>query len=54
MRQELRYGSLSRSVPLPDGVTEADITATYKAGILQIRIPEPKQEPARKIPISKS
>lgn len=54
LRQELRYGSLSRSLPLPEGVTEADITATYKAGILEIRIPEPKHEPARKIPISKS
>jgi HSP20 family protein len=29
VRQELRYGSLSRSLPLPEGVTEADITATY-------------------------
>ncbi len=53
LRQELRYGSLSRTLPLPEGVTEADITATYKAGILEIRIPEPKREPAKKIPISK-
>ena len=53
VRQELRYGSLSRSLPLPDGVTAADITATYKAGVLEIRIPEPKREPAKKIAISK-
>ena len=53
VRQELRYGSLSRSLPLPEGVTEADITATYKAGVLEIRIPEPKREPAKKIAISK-
>jgi len=54
LRQELRYGSLSRTLPLPAGVTESDIKATYKAGILEIRVPEPKQEPARQIPIAKS
>lgn len=54
LRRELRYGSLSRALPLPEGVTEADITATYKAGILEIRVPEPKHEPARKIPIAAS
>ena len=52
VRQEVRYGSLSRSLPLPEGVTEADITATYKDGVLEIRIPEPGREPAKKIPIS--
>lgn len=54
LRRELRYGSLSRALPLPEGITESDITATYKAGILEIRVPEPKQEPAKKIPISES
>ena len=54
VRQELRYGSLSRSLPLPEGATAADITATYKAGVLEIRIPEPKREPAKKIAISKA
>lgn len=54
VRQELRYGSLSRSLPLPEGVTAADVTATYKAGVLEIRIPEPTSEPAKKIAISKA
>jgi len=54
VRREVRYGSLSRSLPLPEGVTGADITATYQAGVLEIRIPEPQREPARKIAISKS
>ena len=54
LRRELRYGSLSRALPLPEGITESDITATYEAGILEIRVPEPKQETAKKIPISKS
>jgi len=54
LRQELRYGSLTRTLPLPEGVTESDIKATYQAGILEIRIPEPKLEQAKKIPIAKS
>jgi len=54
VRRELRYGSLSRSLPLPEGVTEADIAATYKDGVLEIRVPEPKRGAAKKIAISKS
>jgi HSP20 family protein len=54
VRREVRYGSLSRSLPLPEGVTEADISATYKNGVLEIRIPEPKHQEAKKIAISKS
>ena len=56
VRRELRYGSLSRSLPLPlpEGVTEADIAATYKDGVLEIRVPEPKRGLAKKIAISKS
>lgn len=54
VRRELRYGSLSRSLSLPEGVIEADITATYKAGVLEIRVPAPKRETAKKIEISKS
>ncbi|GEL18136.1 Hsp20/alpha crystallin family protein [Pseudonocardia asaccharolytica] len=55
LRRELRYGSLSRTIPLPDGVAEPDIKATYENGILEIRVPEPEQverEPA-KIQITK-
>jgi HSP20 family protein len=54
VRRELRHGSLSRSLPLPEGVTAADITATYKAGVLEIRILKPKRESAKKIAISKA
>ena len=54
LRREVRYGSFSRSLPLPEGVTEADITASYKDAVLEIRIPEPKHQKAKKIAISKS
>jgi HSP20 family protein len=38
-RHELRYGSLSRALPLPEGASESDITASYTNGILEIRVP---------------
>lgn len=41
-RSEFHYGSLARSLRLPDGATEADVTATYKDGILEVRVPAPK------------
>jgi HSP20 family protein len=54
VRHEVRCGSFSRTLPLPENVTEADIAANYKDGMLEIRIPTPKAEPARKIPIGKT
>ncbi|WP_214370727.1 Hsp20/alpha crystallin family protein [Pseudonocardia sp. H11422] len=55
-RRELRYGSFRRALPLPPGVSESDVTATYRDGILEVRIPVPEppaeQEP-RKIAINK-
>jgi HSP20 family protein len=38
-RRELRYGRFTRSLPLAEGATEADIQASYKDGILEIRVP---------------
>jgi HSP20 family protein len=40
-RSEFRYGSLTRSVPIPNGVDESKIVATYKDGILEIRMALP-------------
>jgi len=55
-RRELRYGSFTRTLPLPDGVAVSDVTAGYKDGILEIRLPFPevKAEPAVKIPVTTS
>lgn len=38
-RSEFRYGSMSRTVPLPAGATEADVKATYSDGVLEVRVP---------------
>jgi HSP20 family protein len=40
-RHELRYGSMNRTLPLPDRAEVSDIRASYKDGILEIRIPVP-------------
>ena len=45
-RRELRYGSFSRTLPLPDGAAEKDIQASYKDGILEIRVPVSEPPPA--------
>lgn len=38
-RSEFRYGSFTRSVSLPPGAKEEDITAAYKDGVLEVRAP---------------
>jgi HSP20 family protein len=56
-RSEFRYGSLSRSVSLPPGAREEDVTASYKDGVLEVRAPAAEQAPAagtRKIQINRS
>ena len=35
----LRPTSFQRTVQLPDGATEDDVKATYKDGILEVRVP---------------
>lgn len=55
-RSEFRYGSFSRSVPLPEGANVDDIQASYKDGILEVRVPMPKeegQETVKKVPITR-
>jgi HSP20 family protein len=55
-RSEFRYGSFFRSIPLPKGVKEEDITATYRDGILEVKAPVPpaaEQSPPQKIQISR-
>jgi HSP20 family protein len=41
VRSEFRYGSMTRTVPVPKGVDESKISATYKDGVLEVRVPLP-------------
>jgi HSP20 family protein len=50
-RFERRYGSFTRSVGLPKGVSEDAIEADYRAGVLEIRVPKPEQSKPRRIEI---
>jgi HSP20 family protein len=54
-RSEFRYGSFSRTLPLPSGAREDDVQAQYRDGILEVRVPlgEATAE-SRKIPINRS
>jgi HSP20 family protein len=38
-RTEFRYGSLQRTLPVPDRIKAADITTSYVDGIVEIKIP---------------
>ena len=54
-RSEFRYGSFARTVPLPVGATDKDVKATYKDGILEVRIPIDRGEAeSKKIPIQRT
>ena len=57
MRRELRYGSFRRDLLVPTGTSEADVSASYKDGILEIRVPTAVQippAPAVRIPVTNS
>jgi HSP20 family protein len=52
---EMQYGSFSRTIPLPEGVSEKDVTASYRDGILEVRLTLAKPvaaKPAARIPIT--
>lgn len=53
-RSEFRYGAFTRVVALPPGTTESDITASYRDGVLEVRMPvQMEKPPARKIEVAR-
>ena len=50
-RFERRYGTFSRTIGLPQGVTEDKISADYKNGVLEIHVAKPEQPKPRRIQI---
>jgi HSP20 family protein len=51
---EFRYGGFTRTRPLPAGASEDDVKATYKDGILEIRLPvDKKAAESTKIPVQR-
>jgi HSP20 family protein len=54
-RSELRYGEFSRSIPLPRGAYPDEIEATYRDGVLEVRVRLPEQSgtSATKVKVSR-
>jgi HSP20 family protein len=44
--------TISRTVGLPQGVSEEEIKATYEHGVLEVRAPKPEQPKPKRIEIA--
>ena len=55
-RSEFHYGSFERVMRVPKDVVLEDVTASYKDGILEVRVPYkvPTEAPPRKVDVSKA
>jgi HSP20 family protein len=51
-RQEIRSGSFSRSVLLPADVDSAKAKASYKDGVVELRLPKTGGSKRRKVPVA--
>ncbi len=51
-RFERRFGTFSRTIGLPQGVTDEGVTAHYEHGVLQVHVRKPEQPKPRKIEIA--
>jgi HSP20 family protein len=50
-RYERRYGTFSRTVAVPQGVTEGDVSAQYKDGVLEVHVKKPEQPKPKRIQV---
>ncbi len=50
-RYERRFGSFQRTLGLPQGVKDSDISASYANGVLELRVSKPEEVKPRKIQI---
>ena len=53
-RYERRYGTFSRSLGLPQNVTEQDVVADYKNGVLEVHVRKPEEKKPHRIQIGGS
>jgi HSP20 family protein len=51
-RFERRFGSFTRTIGVPQGVTENDVKAEYRNGVLEVHVGKPEQPKPRKIQIA--
>jgi HSP20 family protein len=50
-RFERRFGTFSRTLGVPQGVTESDVSAAYKDGVLEVHVRKPEQPKPKRIQI---
>jgi HSP20 family protein len=53
-RYERRVGTFARTISLPEGVTEDDVSASHADGVLEVRVRKPAEAKARRIEIGVS
>lgn len=51
-RSERSYGTFYRCVPLPQGVKAENVSATFRNGVLEVKMPAPEQKQARQVEIA--
>jgi HSP20 family protein len=51
-RAEIRHGAFEEWLPLPAGVSAADIRATYADGVLEIGLPAGKLDPPQRVRVT--
>ena len=51
-RFERRFGTFTRTIGLPQGVTEESVKAEYRNGVLELHVAKPQQPKPRKIEIA--
>ena len=52
-RFERRFGSFARTIGLPQGVSESDIKAEYRDGVLEVHVAKPEAPKPRRIQIGR-
>jgi HSP20 family protein len=50
-RYERRHGTFSRTIGVPQGVTESDVTANYENGVLEVHVKKPEQPKPKRIQV---
>ena len=50
-RFERRFGTFSRTIGVPQGVTESDVSADYKNGVLEVHVRKPEQPKPKRIQV---
>ena len=53
-RFERRYGTFTRTFGVPQGVSEGDVSANFKDGVLELHVRKPEQPKPKRIQIGSS